>query len=184
MHGHVPHRLDTRRVRLRRRIQRQHRRLSTTAVPVTGELDTRCTDPTGDTDLVNIADVALVSQDDQLIVAFTFTRPVAALNEVILTIEAHSKNGLVERQLGIQLFNGRPVAAFIATSPDGEPTRLYDTVHVVNNEVHATFPLHTIKELGHRWSWFAMAGNTESVNDFCPGTADADLSNVTSISVG
>jgi hypothetical protein len=153
------------------------------ALPVTGELDTRCADPTSDTAGVNVTDVALVSQDDQLIVAFTFNVPVSTLSELILTIEAHSEDGTVARQLGIQVFNGRPVASFIATSPDSEPTRLYDTVHVINNEVHAAFPLDTLTTLGPRWNWFAMAGDTESVNDYCPGAASTDLDNITPISV-
>jgi hypothetical protein len=155
-----------------------------TALPSTGALDTRCTDSSGDTAGIDVTNIAMVSQDDQLVVAFAFTSLVPTEGAVILTIEAHSQDGKVQRHLGIQVLNGKPVASFVATSPSSEPTRLYDAVHVADGEVHAAFPVEAVKALGPKWNWFAMVGGLDSVDDFCPGGAGATLDSIRSVSVG
>ena len=155
-----------------------------TALPATGDLDTRCSDPIGDTSGIDVADVALVSQDDQVIVAYTFSAPVSTLGTLILTIEAHSQDGRAQRQLGVQVRSGRPVASFVATSPTVEPTRQYDNVHVDDREVHAAFPVATIEALGPKWIWFAMVGGADSIDDYCPGVAGTSLDTLTPIAVG
>ena len=155
-----------------------------TALPVTGDLDTRCADSTGDTPGVDVTDVALVSQDDQLIVAYTFNAPVSTLGTLILTVEAHSQDGTGQRQLGVQVVNGRPVASFVATSPTSEPTRQFDNVHVIDHDIHAAFPADSITALGPRWIWFAMVGGADSIDDYCPGAAGTSPDNLTPITVG
>ena len=129
-----------------------------TALPITGDLDTRCSDPTGDAPGIDVVNVALVSDDEMLVVAYSFSAPVSTLGALILTIEAHSQDGSAQLQLGVQVFNGRPAASFIATSPTAEPAAQYDKVHVVDRDVHAAFPAEAIAALGPRWFWFAMVG--------------------------
>ena len=155
-----------------------------TALPITGELDTRCADSTGDSPGIDVVNVALVSQDDQVIVAFSFSAPVSTLGAVILTVEAHSQDGSAQRQLGVQVFNGRPVASFVATAPTAEPTRQFDNVHVDGGDVHAAFPAEAIQALGPRWFWFAMIGGADSIDDYCPGGAGTSLDNLVPITVG
>ena len=155
-----------------------------TALPAGGELDTRCTDWNGDTAGIDLASVALVSQDDQLVVAFAFTKGVPTEGPVILTIQALSQDGSVQHQLGIQLQDGKPAASFVVDSPTSEPTRLYDAVHVADGEVHAAFPADAVKALGAKWNWFAMAGGVDAVDDFCPGAAGTTLDTVQTVAVG
>ena len=155
-----------------------------TALPITGDLNTRCSDPTGDAPGIDVVNVALVSDDEMLVVAYSFSAPVSTLGALILTIEAHSQDGSAQLQLGVQLFNGRPAASFIATSPTAEPAAQYDNVHVVDRDVHAAFPAEAIAALGPRWFWFAMVGGADSIDDYCPGGAGTSLDNLVPISVG
>jgi hypothetical protein len=154
-----------------------------TALPANGDLDTRCTDGNGDTAGIDLSSVALVSQDDQLVVAFAFSSGVPNHGAAILTIQAGSQDGSASHQLGIQLLEGKPAASFVATSPTSSPTRLYDAVHVADGQVHAAFPAAAVTDLGPKWNWFAMAGGVDAVDDFCPGGAGTTLNTVTAVAV-
>lgn len=155
-----------------------------TAVPADGDLGSRCDDILGDAAPDDIAAVAMARDDAYLVVGFAFAAGDLPAGEVFLTVEARSRDGRTARQLGIELDDGRAVAAYVSTSPTAEARRLDDAVHVADGEVHAAFPLAYVRDLGTGWSWHAMAGTGATPDDYCPGGAGTTSQDVASVVVG
>ncbi len=161
-----------------------------TALPSAGELQTGCGDSTGDTapaagvGAVDLTDVAMVSDTETVVLAFTFAGPVPTRGDLVLAVEATSQDGGTVRQLGIKIHDGQPQGAFIGNSSGAAPTQLSDAVHIVDNAVHAGFPISTVKDLGASWHWYAVVGSADGIQDLCPGGTDTTLGSIGSISVG
>jgi hypothetical protein len=147
-----------------------------TALPQSGELDSRCADEFGDGVAHDLAGVELVRAADVLVAAFTLTVPPVSGGS-FLTVELHDTSGAAVRQLGIELDGAQPVAAYVATSPSAPVQRLDDTVHVEGAEVHAAFPAAVLDDLGAHWGWLASIGTESAVEDVCAagGTPDAPV---------
>jgi len=161
-----------------------------TALPSAGEIQTGCGDSTGDTapgagtGAVDLTDVAMVSDSETLVLAFTFAGAVPARGDLVLAVQASSADGSTVRQLGIKVHDGQPNGAFIGDSSGAAPTQLNDAVHVADNAVHAAFPLSTVKDLGSSWKWYAAVGSAGGMQDLCPGGPDTTLDTIGSISFG
>jgi hypothetical protein len=161
-----------------------------TALPSSGEIETGCGDSTGDTapgagtGAVDLTDVAMVSDSDTVVLAFTFAGPVPARGDLVLAVEASSTDGGTVRQLGIKIHDGQPSGAFVGDSSGAAPTQLNDAVHIAENAVHAAFPLGTVRDLGGSWRWYAAVGSAGGIADLCPGGRDTTLDTIGSISVG
>jgi hypothetical protein len=161
-----------------------------TALPSAGEIQTGCADGTGDTSpaagagAADLSDVALVSDGQTVVLAFTFAGAVPAHGDLVLAVEATSQGGGTVSQLGIKIHDGQPQGAFIG-NPSGEaPTQLSDVVHIAGNAVHAGFPISTVTDLGTSWRWYAVVGSGDGIQDLCPGGTDTTLGTIGSISVG
>jgi hypothetical protein len=147
-----------------------------TALPQSGDLDSRCADELDDGTAHDLAGVELVRAADELVAAFTLTVPPVS-GTSFLTVELHDTSGATVRQLGIELDGANPVAAYIATSASGPVQRLEGTVHVEGAEVHAAFPAAVLDDLGAHWGWLASIGTESAVEDVCAagGTPDAPV---------
>jgi hypothetical protein len=138
-----------------------------TALPQSGELDTRCADELDDGTGHDLAGVELVRAADELVAAFTLTSPPVS-GTSLMTVELRDTTGAAVRQLGIELDGAEPVAAYIGTSASAPVQRLEGTVHVVGAEVHAALPAAVLDDLGTPWSRLAAVGtDTAGVEDIC-----------------
>jgi len=161
-----------------------------TALPSAGEVETDCGDATGDTapaagsGAVDLSDVAMVSDSDTVVLAFSFAGPVPTRGDLVLAVEATSQDGRTVRQLGIKIHDGQPQGAFIGNASAAAPTQLDDAVHIADNAVHAGFPISTVKDLGASWHWYAVVGSADGIQDLCPGGTDTTLDTIGAISVG
>jgi hypothetical protein len=160
-----------------------------TALPSSGEMQTGCTDSTGDTapaagsGAVDISAVDMVSDGTTVVLAFSLAGPVPAKGDLVLGVEATSQDGGTVRQLGIKLHDGQPQGAFVGDATGTAPTQLNDAVHIADRAVHAGFPISTVKELGSSWHWYAVVGSATGIQDLCPGGPDTTLGTIGSISV-
>jgi hypothetical protein len=132
---------------------------------------------------VDLTDVAMVSDGETVVLAFTFAGPVPARGDLVLAAEATNQDGGTVRQLGIKVHDGQPAGAFIGDSSGAAPTQLDDAVHIADQAVHAAFPISTIEGLGTPWRWYAVVGNADGIQDLCPGGRDTTLDTVGSISI-
>jgi len=155
-----------------------------TGLPVDGTFHTSCTDEVADTGGVDGTGVIMVGQGDQLVVAFSFAEALPDHGTLSMAVQAQSRAGNAVLLLGIQLRDGSSPEAYVGTAEGGDPIRLDNAVHVADREVHAAFPLSSLKSLGPSWTWHSIVRGPEAGDDFCPGGADVTLSTVGSISVG
>jgi hypothetical protein len=161
-----------------------------TALPSAGEIQTGCADATGDTapgagsGASDMTDVAMVSDSETVVLAFTFAGTVPARGDLVLAVEATSQDGGTVRQLGIKIHDGQPQGAFIGNPSGAAPTQLSDAVHIADHAVHAAFPISTVKDLGSSWHWYAVIGSATGIQDLCPGGTDTTLDTIGAISVG
>jgi len=148
-----------------------------TSLPTTGaDLYSACTTPDAAGGNTELTSVELVTQDGQLVLAFTMAKPVAGDLRLEVAFGAGHDPAATPaaRKFTVQvaLQDGLPSEAVVQT-PSGAsaPPQPGDVVHVVDNMVHVGLPGGILKPLGSSWHWKAEAsGGAGTVA--CPSAAD------------
>ncbi|MCG2623614.1 hypothetical protein LVY72_17085 [Arthrobacter sp. I2-34] len=135
-----------------------------------------CTTPEAAKDGTGLTSVALVTQDGQLVLAFTFVKPVAGN----LRLESAFGAGhdpadtpaAGKFTVQVSLADGLPSEAVVRT-PSGASVaaRTADVVHVAGNLVHVDLPGGILTPLGGEWHWRAAVSSATGAVA-CPGAGD------------
>lgn len=143
-----------------------------TSIPSGVDFSSTCSGPETATENGWLKSVEVVTQADQLVIAYTLATPVAG--DMELTFSAASGADVADDDtdrgftVTVGVEDGFPVRAAVQT-PSGttEAENAADVVHVVANTAHIGMPAGILDPLGASWHWSASAvsGNAHAA---CP----------------
>jgi hypothetical protein len=133
-----------------------------------------CSDPVGDTDVMDLAGVTLALDDEFLTAVFTLAEPMptsdTAMVGLAVSTKAKDDANYQSRQLGVKTLDGAVIGFFDADLSTGQQTNLdQSNLQIAGSIVTAKFPASVVEQLGAGWQYYAFATAAGADTDACPG---------------
>jgi hypothetical protein len=138
-----------------------HAHAAPTALPASGDLASSCTQPSAGGGDAALSAVDLISQGDQLVIAFTMAQKISADLTVQLTASpgaAVAQEAQPALTVAATVRGDVPVALRLTTpTGSGSASAPQDHLHVMDNQLHVGIPNGLLTTVGPRWHWRATA---------------------------